>query len=82
MNKIPFPVASIVEYEGIKYLVQEISLSTLTYSLIGHKRLRSQGMGISWINESELKPIMVNPSSKTWEMLLQADKEQYEYNTH
>ena len=77
MNKVPFPVASIVEYKGIKYLVQEISLSTLTYSLIGHKRLRSQGMGVSWIEESELKPILINPSSKTWKMLVEADKEEY-----
>lgn len=82
-EKMPFPVASIVEFQDnfskdiTRYLIEEISFADFSYSLIGHKKLKSHRMGYAWAEKSRLTLIEL-PSEESWEMLQEAKESEYD----
>jgi len=63
---IPYPLASIVEHDGDKLIVESIS-ERLQYSLSGHSKLNSRAMGRAWIPYSELT-LVAAPTEYSWEL--------------
>lgn len=79
IKELPFAVASIVQEiwtdgdKGNKYLIREVLVGNdpCAYSLLGHKKLGSEGYGWARADYSELT-LVEHPSLKSWNMLYEA----------
>lgn len=86
-ENLPYPVASVVEYEGKQYLIDEVSLIVddhhrpaighVEYSIIGVTASGTGGEGSAWHHHLELKLV-----AESWQQMIAArltDREaQYE----
>lgn len=68
---LPYPIGSIVLYEGRKYIVDEIGSYGTDYSLLGHKGLGTKGFGTAWIYHDDLT-FVSEPTSQNWKWLISA----------
>lgn len=62
-KSLPYPLASIVKYQGRLYLIQQNIGGR--YALIGHSALDSRGYGNAWRKRDELELISL-PDELSW----------------
>lgn len=78
MQILPHPVGSVVEFEGIKYIVETINFNwgNPHYALMGHSSLDSRGYGAAW--EDHCDVILLHPPSIGSFNMLQQNEEDEE----